>query len=97
MTGADFQAWMVGIQARMEAALSRLLPAGHVVPARLHDAMRYAVLGGGKRVRPLLAFAAGQVTQALEDRIEAAQQQVKVLEGEVLKPLAAAADPGDGD
>ena len=79
MTGGDFQAWMVGIQARMEAALSRLLPAGHVAPARLHEAMRYAVLGGGKRVRPLLAFAAGQVTQAPEARIEAAAAAVELI------------------
>ena len=47
------------VQARMESALSRLLPPAHVAPARLHEAMRYAALGGGKRVRPLLGFAAG--------------------------------------
>ena len=38
------------VQARMESALSRLLPPAHVAPARLHEAMRYAVLGGGKRL-----------------------------------------------
>ena len=52
---------MGGIQARMEAALARLLPSAGVVPQRLHEAMRYAALGGGKRVRPLLAFAAGEI------------------------------------
>ena len=55
----DFAAWIAQIQARMENALQRFLPAPEVVPERLHRAMRYAVLGGGKRVRPLLAFAAG--------------------------------------
>lgn len=79
MTDADFQAWMVGIQARMEAALSRLLPAAHVAPTRLHDAMRYAVLGGGKRVRPLLAFAAGQLTQADQERLDVAAAAVELI------------------
>ena len=79
MTDADFQAWMVGIQARMEGVLARLLPAAHIAPPRLHEAMRYAVLGGGKRVRPLLAFAAGQVTQAAEERLEAAAAAVELV------------------
>jgi farnesyl diphosphate synthase len=79
VTDADFQAWMVGIQARMETALSRLLPAAGIAPARLHEAMRYAVLGAGKRVRPLLAFAAGQVTQAAEARVEIAAAAVELI------------------
>src|SRR5215210_1727429 len=67
------------IQARMETALSRLLPPAHVAPARLHDAMRYAALGGGKRVRPLLVFAAGEVTQALPERLEIAACAVELI------------------
>ena len=39
----------------VDAALERMLPADTCWPARLHRAMRYAVLGGGKRVRPILA------------------------------------------
>ena len=76
---ADFQAWMVGIQARMEAALARLLPAAHIAPARLHEAMRYAALEGGKRVRPLLAFAAGELVQASPERLEAAAAAVEMI------------------
>ena len=70
VTETDFQAWMGAIQARMEAALSRLLPPAHLAPARLHEAMRYAALEGGKRVRPLLAFAAGELTGADPARLE---------------------------
>ena len=70
---------MLGIQARTEAVLSRVLPAAHIVPARLHDAMRYAVLGAGKRVRPLLAFAAGEVTRAGEERVELAAASVELI------------------
>jgi farnesyl diphosphate synthase len=51
---------MTRVQARVEAALERSLPKQELAPARLHAAMRYAALGGGKRVRPLLAFAAGE-------------------------------------
>ncbi|MGI9329352.1 MAG: polyprenyl synthetase family protein [Gammaproteobacteria bacterium] len=47
-------------QARIEAALSRWLPAMEIPPHRLHEAMRYSVLGGGKRIRPLLVYAAGE-------------------------------------
>jgi farnesyl diphosphate synthase len=75
----DFQAWMGGVQARMEAALGRLLPAAHLVPARLHDAMRYAVLDGGKRVRPLLAFAAGEVARAAPERLETVAAAVELI------------------
>src|SRR5438477_6429170 len=53
---------MARVQARVEAALERFLPAAGIAPQRLHDAMRYAVLGGGKRIRPLLAFAAGEAS-----------------------------------
>ena len=79
MTDADFQAWMVGIQARMEAALARLLPSGDIAPARLHEAMRYATLEGGKRVRPLLAFAAGEVSAAPAERLEIAAAAVEMI------------------
>src|SRR5258708_11800670 len=53
---------MARVQARVEAALERFLPSASIAPLRLHDAMRYAVLGGGKRIRPLLAFAAGEAS-----------------------------------
>ena len=68
----DFQAWMGVVQARMEGVLARLLPAPGIAPARLHEAMRYASLEGGKRVRPLLAFAAGEVSGAAAERVEIA-------------------------
>jgi farnesyl diphosphate synthase len=70
---------MGDVQARMEAALSRLLPPAHVAPARLHEAMRYAALGGGKRVRPLLAFAAGELTGAAVERMEIAAAAVELI------------------
>src|SRR5471032_3207055 len=58
MNGA-FDDWMKTVQAASENDLSGFLPAATMVPAKLHAAMRYALLGGGKRVRPLLVYAAG--------------------------------------
>ena len=75
----DFQAWMLGVQARMESALARLLPGAQVAPATLHAAMRYATLEGGKRVRPLLAFGAGELTGADPGRVEAAGAAVEMI------------------
>ena len=47
-------------QERVNSALDRYLPTSDIIPATLHDAMRYASLNGGKRIRPLLVYVAGQ-------------------------------------
>ncbi|MBL8448181.1 MAG: polyprenyl synthetase family protein [Zoogloeaceae bacterium] len=70
---------MAHIQARTEAALESWLPASDLAPTRLHEAMRYATLGGGKRVRPLLAHAAGALVGAAPgalDRIACAVELI---------------------
>jgi farnesyl diphosphate synthase len=79
VSAADFTAWSREVAGRMEAVLSGLLPASRIAPARLHDAMRYAVLGGGKRVRPLLVFAAGLVSGAAPARLEVASAAVELI------------------
>jgi len=63
----------------METVLARLLPGAQIAPARLHEAMRYATLEGGKRVRPLLTFAAGEVSQARPERLEVAAAAVELI------------------
>lgn len=65
-----FSQWMADIQQRTESALDRALPAADIAPTRLHEAMRYAVLGGGKRVRPLLVHAGGQLSGAAPERLD---------------------------
>jgi farnesyl diphosphate synthase len=75
----EFEDWAHGIQSRMEEALARHLPGAEIAPQRLHAAMRYAVLGGGKRVRPLLAFAAGEVARANADRVAVAASAVELI------------------
>src|SRR5215831_7764261 len=70
---------MARIQARTEATLERVLPAAAIAPQRLHEAMRYAVLGGGKRARPLLAYAAGEVAGADIERVAIAGAAVELI------------------
>lgn len=76
---SSFTDWMAATQGRTEAALSRLLPARDSIPQRLHDAMRYATLGGGKRVRPLLVFAAGELSDAPPERLAIAACAVELI------------------
>ena len=75
----DFLAWMPWIQQRVESLLDRALPPSDHQPVRLHAAMRYAVLGGGKRVRPLLAYAAAEVTGAPLPRVDRVAVAVELI------------------
>ncbi len=70
---------MQDVQGRVEHALDRSLPSKSIAPEHLHEAMRYAVLGGGKRVRPLLVFAAGQLGQAPAERLDRAACAVELI------------------
>jgi geranylgeranyl pyrophosphate synthase len=72
---SQLQAW----QARMESALAARLPGPDVVPGRLHEAMRYTVLGGGKRIRPALLFAAARAVGRSEDEVEAAACAIELI------------------
>lgn len=63
----QFQEWIHSHSERTEAALDRLLDSAQTTPLRLHEAMRYAAQGGGKRIRPLLVYAAGQLGDTQSD------------------------------
>ncbi|TLY89580.1 MAG: polyprenyl synthetase family protein, partial [Gammaproteobacteria bacterium] len=63
----------------MEAALAARLPDSTAVPTRLHQAMRYSVLGGGKRVRPMLLFASARTLGLAEAEVEAAACAVELV------------------
>ena len=78
-TSMDFLTWMGAMQERTEAALERLLPAAAIAPQRLHQAMRYAALGGGKRVRPLLSHAVGELCGAEAGRVDIVAVAVELI------------------
>ncbi len=75
----DFQTWISAHQLRFEEVLKQLLPSAEIAPQRLHAAMRYSVLDGGKRVRPLLAFAAGELADADVARVNHAAAAVELI------------------
>jgi len=75
----DFLEWSRERQQLVEVRLQEILPSAEIVPARLHEAMRYAVLGGGKRVRPLLACASGELANAALDRVLIAGAAVEMI------------------
>ncbi len=70
---------MLSRQDRIEKALHSMLPAPEIAPRRLHSAMRYAVLGGGKRVRPLLAYGAGELASAIPERVDFVAAAVEMI------------------
>lgn len=75
----DFSTWMAAVQTTMEQALSSFLPTDASAPEALHQAMRYAVLDGGKRVRPLLTFAAGELFSAGQEQMQRAAAAVEMI------------------
>jgi farnesyl diphosphate synthase len=76
---SDFSSWVSTRQSLFEIVLKRLLPQAEATPQRLHAAMRYSVLDGGKRVRPLLAYAAGELGNAPVERVEIAAAAVELI------------------
>ena len=71
MEEMDFRGWMKERQAHFERLAGARLPARDDFPGSLHEAMRWSLLEGGKRVRPLLAYAASIATRADESDADA--------------------------
>jgi len=76
---SDLTLELLALSARADAVLARMLPADTQPPVELHRAMRYAVLGGGKRLRPLLAYATGIAFGAAPEKIDAAAAAVEII------------------
>ena len=65
--------------ARIETVLDHYLPAASVAPRRLHEAMRYSALGGGKRIRPILVYAAGEALQLPVEVLDAPAVAIELM------------------
>ncbi len=79
MSDAAFLGWMTAIQQEMETTLDALLPSADHEPRALNQEMRYATLGGGKRVRALLTYAAGELGQAPAGALARAAAAVEMI------------------
>ena len=82
----SFQDWLPACIEKIEGALDKALPSADEMPAKLHQAMRYATLGAGKRLRAALVYAAGQASaqqsalpSALEHTLSRAAVAVELI------------------
>ena len=66
----DFKAWSRERAEHFEACAKKALPPENKLPWKLHESMRYSVLDGGKRVRPLLVYAAGRLVDADDEALD---------------------------
>ncbi len=64
---------------RVNVGLDAALPLATTRPRRLHDAMRYAVLNGGKRVRPLLVYATGECLAVEPDLLDTPAVAIELI------------------
>ena len=79
MSNASLEQWSAVHRERAEVALARWLPAAELASGRLLEAMRYSALGGGKRLRALLAYATAEAigtTAELADHAAAAVELI---------------------
>jgi farnesyl diphosphate synthase len=79
LAGPEAPQVLLVYSARADAALARALPSEVQPPQELHRAMRYAVLGGGKRLRPVLVYATGRALGAPLERLDAAAAAVEII------------------
>ena len=79
MLMSGFEHWAIAHRSRAEAALVRWTPAGELTSGRLLEAMRYGGLGGGKRLRALLAYASAEAIGATADLADHAAAAVEMI------------------
>jgi farnesyl diphosphate synthase len=79
MPEQDLASFRARCRSRVEAALDRWLPPAGIHPTRLHEAMRYAALGSGKRIRPTLVYATAEATGLAPEDLDAAACAVELI------------------
>lgn len=75
----SFKDRITSYTARVDARLEATLPSASTKPSRLHEAMRYSVLNGGKRVRPLLVYAVGECLQVDKQLLDAPAVAIELI------------------
>ncbi len=71
--------YLVATQSRVERALDASLPSENILPKRLHEAMRYSTLDGGKRMRPMLTYATGKALGLSEEILDGPACAVEMI------------------
>ena len=78
-SSGDFAARLDHYRERVDAELAKILRSAAHVPPRLRSAMEYSVLGGGKRVRPLLAYASGELCGVGEEQLDVIAASIELV------------------
>ncbi len=71
--------YLVSVQNRVERSLDLRLPNENIIPNKLHQAMRYTVLEGGKRMRPMLTYCTGKALGLNEDQLDGSACAVELI------------------
>ncbi|MBS3954019.1 MAG: (2E,6E)-farnesyl diphosphate synthase [Methylomicrobium sp.] len=71
--------YLIFCQNRVERALEKRLPSENVLPKKLHEAMRYCVLDGGKRMRPMLTYCTGKTLGLAPEGLDGAACAVELI------------------
>lgn len=79
MNQINFSKWCQLAQTQTELVLSKYLPSDTERPSKLHQAMRYATLGGGKRIRAMLAIASAQIDDFDEEALNQAISAIEMI------------------
>jgi len=79
ISDSAFKSALKDWQQRVDKALDHWLPAADLHPAQLHEAMRYAVMGGGKRVRPVLIYATAKTLGIPLQRVDGTAAAVELI------------------
>ena len=79
MADQQFKEFLLFSQHRVENALQEILPDTSRAPSKLHQAMHYSVLGTGKRIRPMLVYAAGQALDVSLEKLNAPACSVELI------------------
>ncbi len=75
----ELQAYLAACRGRVERALDHWLPRDQLAPQTLHAAMRYAALGDGKRIRPMLVYGAGRALGVAAERLDGPACAVELI------------------
>jgi farnesyl diphosphate synthase len=79
MPDAPLAAFMAQCRERLDHSFDTWLPAATTHPASLHEAMRYAVVDGGKRIRPTLVYAGGLAVGAAPETLDVPACAVELI------------------
>ena len=75
----QFSEQLTRYQDRIEQALDQFLPKASIQPTLLHEAMRYSVLGGGKRIRPIMVYSTAEVLNIPLNELDAAATAIEMI------------------